>query len=149
MSVKVMAIIWDNFDGGGGELLTALALADHADHEGGSIFPAVRSVAKKTRQSERTVQRHIQTMLQSDWLRITHRSFGRGQTICYRIPIERVSNSHPSGKGDTADTLNGGQLCAKPMDNFKKGDIHDTFRVTSTTKKGDTAMSPESSVPIS
>ena len=56
MSVKVMGFVWDL------ELppnlkLVLLAYADHADHDGGSIYPAIGTVAQKTGYSPREVQR--------------------------------------------------------------------------------------------
>lgn len=55
MSVRVMSLVWyaklpRN------EKFVLLAYADHADDSGGSIFPAVETVAKKTSYAERAVQ---------------------------------------------------------------------------------------------
>jgi hypothetical protein len=52
MSVKIMALVWDHYPRGGGELLTALALADHADHAdhgGQNVRPGITGLASKTR----------------------------------------------------------------------------------------------------
>jgi hypothetical protein len=59
MSVKVMAFIWDLPEGvlTSSQKFVAVSYADHADHEGGSIFPAVATIAKKTELTPRTVQR--------------------------------------------------------------------------------------------
>lgn len=104
MSVKVMGLVWDHYPNGGGEFLTALCLADHADHDGANIFPAVSRVAKKTQQGHRTVQRHMAIMRASGWLVVVKVSNGaHGQTTIYRIPIEcipldvvgRVPKLHP------------------------------------------------------
>lgn len=65
MSIAVSALIWKHFPKlpkAEGLLLTSLALADWADDQGGSIFPAVKTIAKKTRQSERTIQRHLRKL---------------------------------------------------------------------------------------
>lgn len=59
MSVRLMAEVFDRYEGEGGELLTALALTDHAHDDGTSVRPGIARLAKKTRQSERTVQRHL------------------------------------------------------------------------------------------
>lgn len=132
MSVKVMALVWDHYPEGGGELLTALKLADHSDHIGDRIWPGVASLARMTHQSERTVQRHLQAMLDNGWLvKVEAGGKGPASTTRYRIPIEaipqgvegRVTKLHPSKRVPSG---------------APKGDIHD--------KKGDIAVSPESSL---
>jgi hypothetical protein len=55
MSVKIMGAVWD-MDLPPNEKLVLLALADHADHDGGNVFPSVPTVARKTGYSERQVQ---------------------------------------------------------------------------------------------
>lgn len=81
-----MGLVWDHYPNGGGELLTALALADHADHDGGSIHPGVTGLARKTRQSERTVQYHLGQMRDSSWLQpVRYRQGGYGRATEYRI----------------------------------------------------------------
>ena len=132
MSVKVMGLVWDYYPEGGGELLTALKVADHADHDGCNIWPSVSTLADQTRQSERTVQRHLQAMATRGWLlQVKAGGAGPGSTTRYRMPVERiplgvearVTKRHPAAKGDIGS---------------KKGDTGD--------KKGDTAMSPEPSL---
>ncbi len=137
MSVKVMAKVWDHFPLGGGEFLTALCLADHADHEGGNIFPSVARIAMKTQQSERTVQRHIGAMKEAGWLLEVAPATGKpGQATAYRIPIEllpptvegRVSICHPSTYPHGCHPVQRG--------------------VTNQVKTGDTAMSPKLGLPV-
>lgn len=65
MSVKAMAMVWDlecpkEYNGiefRPSHKFTLLAYADHADHHGKNIFPAVLTVSKKTGLDERTTQR--------------------------------------------------------------------------------------------
>lgn len=86
-----MSLVWDHYPNGGGEFLTALCLADHADHDGGNIFPSIARIAAKTQQGERTVQRHLATMRNSGWLVVVKEASGiRGQATAYRIPIESI-----------------------------------------------------------
>jgi hypothetical protein len=59
MSVKIMALVWDHYWRGGGHRLTALALADHADHAGENVRPGVKLLMDKTMQSERTVRSQL------------------------------------------------------------------------------------------
>ena len=92
MSVKVMGFVWDYFPGGGGELLTALALADRANHDGSDIYPSVDTLAKQTRQSRSTVKRHLKAMVASGWLVKVRPGGGRpGETTRYRIPVGALS----------------------------------------------------------
>lgn len=146
MSVKVMGIVWDHFPLGGGERLTALCLADHADHEGGNIYPSVARVAAKTMQSERTVQRHLAGMKAIGWLVETEAGgHGPGSTATYRIPIESlpgvtVTEWHPSGQPVQNRGNSGDNLSTRVTKRQK--------RVTPDAKKGDTAMSPEQGLSV-
>lgn len=134
MSAKVMGLVWDHYPEGGGEMLTALKLADNAHDDGTHIFPSVKTVALLTYQSERTVQRHLRAMEHRGWLVLEEEAFGPGRARTYRIPIERVpqqvvtrvTKCHPSPVGVTSET---------------KG-------VTRVTERGDTAMAPEPSLTV-
>lgn len=57
MSVKIMTFIFGLQGLSSRDKFVALAYADHADDEGGSIFPARTTVAKKTSKDPRTVTR--------------------------------------------------------------------------------------------
>jgi len=50
-----MGLVWD-LDLPSNEKFILLAYADHADHEGRNIYPAVATIARKTGYSERSVQ---------------------------------------------------------------------------------------------
>ena len=65
VSVKVMSMVFEHYPEGGGEMLLALALADFSDDDGGKVFPSITSLAKKTRQSERSVQYQLRRMEKS------------------------------------------------------------------------------------
>ncbi|HRL22809.1 MAG TPA: helix-turn-helix domain-containing protein [Alcaligenes sp.] len=86
MSVKVMTAVFERYPSGGGEMILALALADHADDEGARIFPSVEHLMSKTRQSRRTVQYQLRRMEHSGWLILVKNGHGgRGQSREYRI----------------------------------------------------------------
>lgn len=88
MSVKVMGFVWDHYPNGGGELLTALALADHANHDGGDIYPSIERLMRVTRQGRSTVKRHLKKMVGSGWLEVVKRGgTGPGDTTTYRMPV--------------------------------------------------------------
>lgn len=104
-----MGLVWDYYPEGGGELLTALALADHADHEGSGIHPGVSGLAAKTRQSERTVQYHLGQMRRTTWLQpVRYWRGGQGKATEYRINpgwINNPANFAPFAKGANDSNL--------------------------------------------
>lgn len=134
MSYKATSIVWEYYPEDGGEMMTALALADHADPIGNNIYPSIARVAAMTRQSERTVQYHIKAMIEAGWLIPTKRQAGRGKTTTYRMPlaeitqglVERVQKLHPLMVGDLPEGCN-------PAPE----------RVQKTPRKGATAIAPE------
>lgn len=109
-----MSEVFARYPNGGGEMLLALALADHADDGGNNIFPSIKALAEKTRQSERTVQYQLRRMEESGWLmRVGYGNGGRSQTTEYRIspiwvkgadiaPLQKGANDDK--KGATDDT---------------------------------------------
>lgn len=163
MSVKVMSQVIQHYHGAGGEYTLALCLADFANNDGAAIWPAVGTLAHNSRQSARTVQRQLKAMVSCSWLRVVEEGGGAGRATRYRIDPDWLEDpmawlrqrpgikswrepgaGHNPGylnpeseKGDTGVTVSDPQ----------KGDTGVTLfeekRVTSETKKGDTAMSPE------
>lgn len=86
MSIKIMNAVFERYPTGGGELVLALALADHAHDDGTHIFPYVTTLAEKTRQSDRTVQYQLRKMEASGWLQlVSHGQPGRKRSREYRI----------------------------------------------------------------
>jgi len=69
-------MVFDRYPNGGGEMLLALALADHAHDDGTHIFPSIARLAEKTRQSERSVQYQLRRMEQSGWLVLVNAGIG-------------------------------------------------------------------------
>ena len=63
MSIAMMNRVWRELPGkvNAGQLLVALAMADHADDQG-VCWPHVTTVARKCGMSGRTVQRHQQDL---------------------------------------------------------------------------------------
>ncbi|MGY1490736.1 helix-turn-helix domain-containing protein [Methylobacillus pratensis] len=135
MSVLMMAQVFKRYPNGDGEMLLALAIADHADDEGENIYPSVKTLAEKTRQSERTVQRYLRKMVEIGWLiPVWENTGGRGKTSEYRISPAWI-------KGDNLSPFN-------PVDNSDKRVTPEVERVTPVTQKGDIAVSPEPSLTI-
>ncbi|MGU7784907.1 helix-turn-helix domain-containing protein [Burkholderia sp. PU8-34] len=144
MSVKIMGMVFDRYPAGGGEMILALKLADHAHDDGTHIYPGIASLAEKTRQSERAVQYQLRRMEKCGWLVLVDQGKGgRGKTREYRInpdwlngaelaPISSGSKgakNAPIGKGASSDT---------------KGASDDVKGANQSTK-GCKAFAPESS----
>jgi len=121
-------MVFDRYPGGGGEFALALALADNAHDDGTSIYPSVETLAKKSRQSERSVQYQLRKMQKMGWLILVSEGGGRlpgfnsgGKARQYRInpawikgadiaPLERDASEAESAKGaKTAPFSNGAQ----------------------------------------
>ncbi|MCF6754876.1 helix-turn-helix domain-containing protein [Stutzerimonas kunmingensis] len=93
MSIKISSLVWEHYPAGGCELLTALAYADHAHDDGTNIRPSVAYIARKTRQSERSVQRHLAQMRKSGWLlTVRYANGGRSFATEYRVNPLWISN---------------------------------------------------------
>jgi len=86
MSAKMTGMVFDRYPAGGNEFALALALADHAHDDGTHIFPYVETLAKKARQSVRSVQNHLASMKEAGWLITVNAGHGgRGRATEYRI----------------------------------------------------------------
>lgn len=106
MSIKVMTAVFDRYPNGGGEMLLALALADHASDDGTRIYPSVKALAEKTRQSERTVQYQLRRMQEAGWLILVNAgNGGRGMASEYRISSDWLKGAEiaPFQKGAIDD----------------------------------------------
>ncbi len=86
MSIKIMSMVFERYPNGGGEMLLALSLADFAEDDGTRVFPSIKQLAEKTRQSERTVQYQLRKMEESGWLILANSgNGGRNQRREYVI----------------------------------------------------------------
>lgn len=94
-----MSMVFEHYPEGGGEMLLALALADFSDDEGGKVYPSIPALAKKTRQSERSVQYQLRKMEQIGFISVAEISAGgriRGKkykSTEYKIHLEFFTNS--------------------------------------------------------
>ena len=106
MSIKVMTAVFDRYPNGGGEMLLALGLADHASDDGSRIFPSIKHLAEKTRQGERSVQYQLRRMEESGWLILVNAgNGGRNQHREYQISPNWIKGADiaPPLKGATDD----------------------------------------------
>ncbi|WP_258391401.1 helix-turn-helix domain-containing protein [Stenotrophomonas maltophilia] len=131
-------MVFDRYPNGGGEMLLALALADHAHDDGTHIFPSIARLAEKTRQSERSVQYQLRRMEQSGWLVLVNAGIGGrrsgfgegGRTRQYRINPKWMKGAEiaPFAKG-AKQALKG---CKTTQERVQNG-----------VEKGATAVAPE------
>lgn len=78
MSVRVMAWVWDQSESEGNDRLVLLAIADCASDDGGNAYPSVATLVRKTKTSERTVQRAIKSVVQLGELTVFPQSGPKG-----------------------------------------------------------------------
>ena len=131
-------MVFDRYPNGGGEMLLALALADHAHDDGTHIFPSIARLAEKTRQSKRSVQYQLRRMEQSGWLVLVNAGVGGrrsgfgegGRTRQYRINPEWMKGAEiaPFAKGAKKAT----EGCKTTQERVQNG-----------VEKGATAIAPE------
>ncbi|CAK0519572.1 gp60 [Burkholderia pseudomallei] len=145
MSVKVMNAVFERYPEGGGEMILALALADHSHDDGTHIYPSVDKLAAKTRQSPRAVQYQLRRMQQSGWLILVSESKGgRGNTREYRINSDWINGAElapiSSGSKGAKNAPNG-----KGANDDVKGATGDIKGANHSTK-GCKAFAPEPSV---
>lgn len=87
-------LVFSRYQNSGGEFVLALALADHAWDDGTHIWPSVKTLAEKTRQSRRAVQYQLRNMLDSGWLQLVKKSSGRpGFCNEYRINPDWITGA--------------------------------------------------------
>ncbi|WP_253947516.1 helix-turn-helix domain-containing protein [Paraburkholderia xenovorans] len=144
MSVKLMTAVFDRYPEGGGEMLVALKLADHADDDGTHIYPSINYIAEKTRQSPRAVQYQIRRMQQTGFLLlVANAGGGRGRAREYRINPDWINGAElapiPSGSKGAENAPNG-----KGANADTKGATDDRKGANESTK-GCKAFAPESS----
>lgn len=116
--------MWEHYPAGGCELLTALAYADHAHDDGTNIRPSVAYIARKTRQSERSVRRYLAQMRESGWLlTVKYGNGGRGFATEYRVNPLWITNPANLAPFDT-------EIVETLTNETRKGDSRGTKRVT-------------------
>lgn len=140
MSVKVMGMVFDRYPNGGGEMILALALADHSSDQGTGIYPSIASLAEKTRQSVRAVQYQLRGMEQAGWLILVNSgNGGRNQRREYRISEAWLKGADFAClKSPTPEQEKGADIA--PPKTAEKGAIHDVKGATDDVKgaNGDT-----------
>jgi hypothetical protein len=90
MGVNVSRDVWEHSRASGGALLVLLAIADHADDETREAFPGIKSLAVKTRLSERQVQANIRLLIDLEELSVDYGT-GRKHTNTYTVRVKPTS----------------------------------------------------------
>lgn len=147
-----MSMVFERYPNGGGEMLLALALADHAHDDGSNIYPSIQLLAFKTRQSVRAVQYQLRRMEQTGWLELVNSgNGGRNQHREYRIKLAWIKGEEIAPiKISDDDHLNDADIA--PLKNEKgatddtKGCNSEHERVQSTTLKGAKLLHPHITV---
>lgn len=134
MSVRVMALVWDNFTRGGSEKLAMLALADWCNDQGGSLHPSISGIAKKINVSESQARRIIHGLIDEGYLTViaNHEGGNPGQSRHYRLNVEKLSTPSTGAtpgmdatpSAGARDPLHG---CARPLAPMRETpSTHDT-----------------------
>jgi hypothetical protein len=152
MSVKIMHMVWD-LELDQKEKLVLLAYADCADHDGGSIHPAVVTIAKRTGYSERSIQRHTRLLEKRGWLISDGYGAGQGNTNRWHIPVvdDAILSAFAEIKADTDGTFSESEKMTPVEEKMTPVTEKVTAvqeRVTPMTIKGDTAVSSEPSLTV-
>lgn len=113
MSVKIMGLVWD-LDLESNKKFVLLAYADHASHDGTSIYPSIELIAKKTGYHERSVQRITKELSEAGYL-IQNGQGPRG-TNKWKIPLNM-------GGDKIAPLTSGTETGDIPSGDIPSGDI--------------------------
>lgn len=130
-----MGAVLERLNLSGGKLLLALAIANHADADGSSIYPSIPTLAFYTRQDVRTVQRQMAVLVKLGWLELVRARLPGLQTNEYRISPRWVGGGNLPGLPDREQRVGKFRRQGSPI---RKPPALDT-------QSGDTAMSPNSS----
>jgi hypothetical protein len=118
MSIAIMTQVWQHSQHKGSELLLLLAIADNANDQG-LAYPSIRTLAKKTRLKERTVQYLLRNKLEPSGE--LHVSTGTGPRGCneYVIHIPPVQTLHRMESSGAKTGGSGGAKAIAPESSTK------------------------------
>lgn len=126
MSIKLMSEIWESAECKGAELLTLLALADHA-RDDGCCWPSLRTIAAKARVSDDQARRHINNLIEKGYIQKQERfdHSGRQTSNGYRVmatpDLARVASTrggewHPREGEDGIHARGEGGIAMPPLE---------------------------------
>jgi len=106
MSIRVMDLVWDRFPGNTTETFVLLSMADWGNDLGRHIYPAVKTIAAKTRITYRHTQRILAKLRREKWIAcVAFEQGGRGHTRHYEINLDKL-RAQPSQMDKTDDPQN-------------------------------------------
>lgn len=123
MSDRVRALVWDFYDPKrfGAPLVMAIALSDEADDRGNGIHQSVPELARKTRQTDRAVQKQLRAMEDAALLVCVVRGKGgQGGLSEYRLDLSLLVGTPDSAQKIGKIEPVGGEL-RSPL---KVNDVH-------------------------
>jgi hypothetical protein len=138
MSVKIMAMCFAAKFGTPTRKVLALALADHADDDGASIYPSVARLAEKCEIDRRTVQRQLRAFEEAGLLKVLSVGGMRGKDTrewAFDLgklaelaeirggavpPVARRQGRRPVQVGAAMDPGRGGTVPPKPSKNHQE-----------------------------
>lgn len=90
-----MSLVWDYFNRGGSEKLVMLAMADWCNDKGGSLYPSISAIAKKTCTSESQARRVIHSLINKGYILVVGNSTGGAQNMTrhYQLVLARLTPS--------------------------------------------------------
>lgn len=136
MSNKISGLCYDIAFGNATLKAVAVALADHASHDGSSVYPSVRLLAKKVECADRTVQRCLRTLESLGILAIVSKG-GRGPRDTREWKFD-VALMRDLADGHCKIRENKGDMESPNYEIVRVTPT--TERVTPTTTKGDTGV---------
>lgn len=120
MSIAAISYVWQHSKQEGGALLVMLALADYADDQGYS-FPAVSTLARKARLSERQTQRVLKLLVEAGEIKVLPNE-GRAGSNLYQILRQPPMPAMPAMPA--SPTLRKCELCTFESNDPIKLNIH-------------------------
>ena len=118
MSVRIMSLVFENQILSPTDKLIMLALADHANDEGKSIYPSQSSLSRKTGLARGTVNQHIQSLQEQGYLKKSRVRTDRSNVLELEITSKladdlstELSTDEPSGV--TEDDTSNGQVSGR------------------------------------
>ena len=139
MSVRIMSAVFENQELTSTEKLIMLALADHANDEGKSIYPSQDTLARKTSLARPTINKHIQALVDKGYLRKIRYMEERSNVLELEIIVECLYKGcngglHPGVTEDDSNHHINHQLTINNLIN--EPDLFDSCQKIYETKKG-------------
>ena len=152
MSIRLMTMVWDVEFPTQSQKLIALKLADYAADAGGSVFPAVNTIARHAGCDERTVQRALKAFRACGFLHLVKEGgTGPKATNQWQIDIPALA-ALAAGRSRFVGTaseleieeIHMGDILSDMGDNLSASDAlrvtNEGLRVTPVSAKGDTGV---------